>query len=101
MNYCSACDKTYSSDNALKRHFKTELHKKNTGVPIPKRTTKRTTENTMLKSTFCIHPDCKVRASYNFVGKGKMYCSKHKQKGMVDVCHKLCTHPDCFKSPYF
>ncbi len=40
--------------------------------------------------------------NFNFAGeKGGLYCSQHKQEGMIDIKHKRCMHPDCPKRPSF
>ena len=38
-----------------------------------------------VKHKTCVHPNCKVRPSYNFEGQTKrLYCSKHKIDGMTN-----------------
>lgn len=40
--------------------------------------------------------------NFNFAGeKGGLYCSQHKQEGMIDIKHKRCVFPDCSKRPSF
>jgi hypothetical protein len=43
----------------------------------------------------CQEPECELRAGFNFKGKNRLYCSKHKQEGMVDVVHDMCQENDC------
>ena len=50
----------------------------------------------------CVHPDCKVRPSFNAFGEKKsLYCFAHKLDGMVDVKNKTCIHLDCKKQPNY
>jgi hypothetical protein len=46
-------------------------------------------------SRLCQEPECKKSAGFNFKGKNKMYCSEHKQEGMVDVVHNMCQENGC------
>ena len=47
----------------------------------------------------CISDGCKRTKMYNFKGNKPIYCSLHKEKGMIDVCHKKCCYEDCEKIP--
>ena len=50
----------------------------------------------------CIHEGCKTQPSFNIIGELKaLYCSAHKQEGMVDVKNKTCIHEGCKKQPVF
>lgn len=60
-------DKTDNSSNAASSH--------DTAPPKPK------------PSGYCQHPTCTKHASCNFPGLKRMYCSTHKQEGMIDVAH--------------
>ena len=45
----------------------------------------------------CKHEECKIRPVYNFEGETKaIFCSEHKQEGMVDIKHKKCKYDWCF-----
>ena len=44
----------------------------------------------------CIFPNCKITPNYNIEGETKaLYCSTHKEDGMVDVRHSRCLHKRC------
>ena len=50
----------------------------------------------------CKEENCKKHPSFNFEGeKKKLYCSKHKLKGMIDIINKRCIFKDCKKQPTF
>ena len=50
----------------------------------------------------CIHPGCKTRPNYNNEGETKaLYCSEHKQDGMVNVKSKTCIHEGCKTIPNY
>ena len=50
----------------------------------------------------CAQPDCRTWAYFNHPGEPRgLYCSAHKEAGMVDVVNKLCQHPECSKHPNF
>jgi len=50
----------------------------------------------------CHHTGCKIRASFNHEGETKgLYCSKHKEPGMVCVKAEKCKHSGCIKQPTF
>ena len=55
-----------------------------------------------LVSKICIHPNCKVRPSYNVEWETKaLYCATHKLDGMVDVKNETCIHPNCKVQPSY
>ena len=40
--------------------------------------------------------------NFNFAGeKGGLYCSQHKQDGMININHKRCMFLNCAKRPSF
>ena len=39
--------------------------------------------------------------SYNFAGEKRLYCSKHKKDGMVDVYSRKCEEEGCQKQPSY
>lgn len=50
----------------------------------------------------CGFEGCMRMPNFNFAGeKGGLYCSQHKQDGMIDIKHKRCMFPDCTKRPSF
>ncbi|CAM9123268.1 unnamed protein product [Choristocarpus tenellus] len=50
----------------------------------------------------CILEDCHRQAYYNFKGeKRAIYCSTHKQLGMLNVRHRLCEGAECPVTPTF
>jgi len=50
----------------------------------------------------CIIPDCKKHPIYNIKGKKQaLYCSEHKEDGMVDVKNKKCKHEGCKTRPIY
>lgn len=59
-----------------------------------------------LKNKTCLHPDCDKYPSYNYPHLKKyLYCSKHKKKGMINICTKKCIYEDeegrCTKCPAY
>lgn len=51
---------------------------------------------------WCEFPDCKVRANFNFPTETlALYCSKHKEEGMINIISKRCAHTRCMKQPTF
>lgn len=38
----------------------------------------------------CHFPDCETIANFGFVGKPPRRCGRHREKGMVDLVHKMC-----------
>jgi len=47
-------------------------------------------------SNVCQYEDCQTRSSFGYIGSNKaIYCSKHKQEGMIDVKHKTCQFEGC------
>ena len=50
----------------------------------------------------CQNKDCSATARYNYKDiRPAMYCSKHKEKDMIDSYQKLCKAPNCLKVPSF
>ena len=50
----------------------------------------------------CKEEGCNVRARYNNPGeKIGFYCSKHKEKSMIDIEKKTCTEEGCYIFPNF
>jgi hypothetical protein len=50
----------------------------------------------------CKENGCKVQPIYNKEGESKaLYCSTHKQEGMVDVKHKKCIYQNCKVQPTY
>lgn len=47
----------------------------------------------------CIHPGCKTQPVFNKEGEKAMYCSMHKQHGMVNVKDKTCKSEWCNTRP--
>ncbi len=49
----------------------------------------------------CKFDGCKKTSTYNFEGNKAMYCSQHKQSGMIDIRHKKCLFDGCKINPAF
>ena len=50
----------------------------------------------------CNNPECKTRANFNFKElKKPIYCSKHKENGMINIESKRCGFEGCNKVPAF
>ena len=50
-----------------------------------------------VKHKTCIHPNCKIRPSFNDPDKKEgLYCNQHKKDGMIDVISKTCKSEWCF-----
>lgn len=49
----------------------------------------------------CRHPECGKRAHFGNERKKPLYCSTHKDHGMIDVVHNLCLADDCNLLAYF
>lgn len=49
----------------------------------------------------CKVDGCKRKSMYNFEGNKAIYCSEHKQPGMVDLNHKKCLFTGCKTNPAF
>ncbi len=50
----------------------------------------------------CKHNGCKKQSYYNFEGlKNTLFCSEHKQEGMVDIKSKRCEYDGCKTQPTF
>jgi hypothetical protein len=50
----------------------------------------------------CQHDGCKTRPNFNFERHSKpIFCSQHKQEGMINVKSKRCSHDQCKKQPNF
>jgi hypothetical protein len=53
-----------------------------------------------LLAKFCIYPECKVRANYNYRNETKaIYCTSHKLDGMMNINHSTCN--ECDKIPTY
>lgn len=50
---------------------------------------------------YCRYPDCDKRSHFGLEHKKPLYCSGHKEEGMVDVVHNMCSAPNCGLLPYF
>ena len=49
----------------------------------------------------CKFENCKTIPIYNLEGEKAIYCSLHKQEGMIDVKHKKCKYEECKKRSRF
>lgn len=49
----------------------------------------------------CADGDCQLAASFGRLGKQAIYCSAHKDTGMVNVTHRRCDEPGCVHQPSF
>ena len=50
----------------------------------------------------CRYPNCKITPNYNIEGETKaLYCSTHKEDGMVDVRHSRCIQTGCNVIPKY
>lgn len=58
-----------------------------------------------VKSSHCIHPNCKRQSIYNIEGEKARYCGEHKTNDMINVKRvskpKTCIHTNCKKYPRF
>ncbi|CAM9784339.1 unnamed protein product, partial [Hapterophycus canaliculatus] len=45
----------------------------------------------------CADGNCQLGASFGFLGKPAMYCSAHRDAGMVNVTHRRCEEPGCVR----
>ena len=69
------------------------------GVPIR---CKEHKGNMKLVSRICAHEGCTTQPTYNLPGQTiAIYCSKHKEEGMIDVKHKTCAHEGCTTLPSY
>jgi len=50
----------------------------------------------MASSRRCVCPECRRVANYNFFGLNVMYCSLHKQPGMISCPTAKCKHSWCY-----
>ncbi|CAN0532615.1 unnamed protein product, partial [Scytosiphon promiscuus] len=41
----------------------------------------------------CADGNCQLGASFGMLGKPAMYCSAHRDAGMVNVTHRRCEEP--------
>lgn len=50
----------------------------------------------------CNYPDCKTYSNFNFEGETKrLYCSRHKLDGMINLLAKKCSYKGCETMPIF
>jgi hypothetical protein len=49
----------------------------------------------------CEYNGCKIESSFNFKGLPRKYCSKHKEKDMINVKDYICLYEGCNKSAYY
>lgn len=49
----------------------------------------------------CEFNECKTEASFNFKGMSRKYCSKHKEKNMINVKDYICISENCNKPSYY
>ena len=49
----------------------------------------------------CLNDNCDKVAKFNVIGEKPLYCSTHKETGMLDVTRKLCIQPDCLTRPTY
>jgi hypothetical protein len=58
-----------------------------------------------VRSSHCIHPNCKRQSIYNVPNEKARYCSIHKNKDMINVKRvskpKTCIYTNCKKNPKF
>ncbi len=51
---------------------------------------------------YCIHPNCKKNASFNYINeKKRLYCKEHKLENMVSLTNKSCCFTGCRVTPNF
>ena len=50
---------------------------------------------------FCEYNGCKTESSFNFKGMPRKYCSKHKEKDMINVKDFTCIFDDCINPAYY
>ena len=50
---------------------------------------------------FCEYYGCKTESSFNFKGMPRKYCSKHKEKDMINVKDCICIFDNCNKQSYY
>ena len=44
---------------------------------------------------YCVYPNCKDLAYYNYEGECTKFCKNHKFEGMIIVHSNFCIHPNC------
>ena len=49
----------------------------------------------------CVYDGCQTSPSYNYEGNARLYCSKHKKEGMVNVKDTRCFRNGCKTSPSY
>jgi len=49
----------------------------------------------------CQHENCDKLAKFNVIGEKHLYCSTHKDNGMIDVTRKLCIQQGCCTRPTY
>jgi hypothetical protein len=58
--------------------------------------------NKKTNTNICIEKNCNVNACFNFLNEQKrLYCSKHKKEGMINIVSKKCLEEHCNKQPNF
>lgn len=50
---------------------------------------------------YCIEPNCKIYASYDYIGGNGKYCASHKKENMIDIFVKRCQFQGCIFPAYF
>jgi hypothetical protein len=50
---------------------------------------------------FCEFTGCKTESTFNFKGLPRKYCSKHKEKDMINVKDFNCISENCIKQAYY
>jgi hypothetical protein len=50
---------------------------------------------------FCEYNGCKTESSFSFKGMPRKYCSKHKEKDMINVKDCICIYDNCNKPSYY
>jgi hypothetical protein len=50
---------------------------------------------------FCEYDGCKTESSFNFKGMPRKYCSKHKEKDMINVKDCICIFENCNNPSYY
>ena len=50
---------------------------------------------------YCEYNGCKTESSFNFKGMPRKYCSKHKEKDMINVKDYICIYENCINPSYY
>jgi hypothetical protein len=50
---------------------------------------------------FCEYNGCKTESSFNYKGMPRKYCSKHKEKDMINVKDFTCIYENCINPAYY